>query len=113
MNSVSLVGRLTADPETEQYEKNGKPTMVTSFRLAVDRGAAEGTDFVPVTTFNVLAATCADVIAKGHLVGVTGRLRHSEWTTPDNERRSRLEVIASQVDFLARPRGQEASPESS
>ena len=112
MNSVNLTGRLTADPETEQYEKDGKPTMVTKFRLAVDRGAAEGADFIPVTAFNALAATCADVIGKGHLVGVTGRLNHSEWTTPDNERRSRLEVIASQVDFLARPR-QEASSQSS
>jgi single-strand DNA-binding protein len=104
MNSVNLVGRLTADPETEQYEKEGKPTMVTRFRLAVDRGAAEGADFVPVTTFNVLAATCADVIGKGHLVAVSGRLHHSEWTTAEGERRSRLEVIASSVDFLARPR---------
>lgn len=49
MNSVNLIGRLTADPETDQYQENGTPTMVTRFRLALDRGPAEEAEFLSVT----------------------------------------------------------------
>jgi single-stranded DNA-binding protein len=58
-----------------------------------------------VTTVHVLVTTCADVIGIAHLVAVSGRLHHSEWTTTEGERRSRLEIIASSVDFLARTPG--------
>jgi single-stranded DNA-binding protein len=37
-------------------------------------------------------------------VAVNGRLRSSEWTTPEGERRSRLQVVADEVAFLDAPR---------
>lgn len=103
MNTITITGRLTDDISPESYETGEKVTTVARFTVAVDRGPREGTDFVPVTAFNGLAATCADQIGRGHLVGVVGRLNQAKWTTDEGENRSRLEVIASQVDFLARP----------
>ena len=33
-----------------------------------------------------------------------GRLRLNEWTTPDGERRSKLQVVADDVTFLDKPK---------
>lgn len=104
MNTVTLTGRLVADLDPDSYQSGDRAGTVARFDLAVDRGPAEGTDYIPVTVFDTLAATCADQIGRGHLVAVTGRLRQSSWETPEGDKRSRLEVVATQVDFLARPK---------
>ena len=51
----------------------------------------------------------AEYLAKGRLVSVTGRLRSSEWTTPDGERRFRLEVVGEDVEFLDRTKAEAAA----
>ncbi|MGH9286194.1 MAG: single-stranded DNA-binding protein, partial [Acidimicrobiales bacterium] len=76
------------------------------FRLAVDRRGAEGADFVPVVVFDRLAQVVGEYLAKGRLVAVTGRVHSSEWTTPDGERRSRLEIVGDDVQFLDRPKAE-------
>jgi single-strand DNA-binding protein len=100
MNTVSLIGRLTADPEIRAGERH----EAARFRLAIDRRGADGADFVPVVVFDRLAQVVGEYLAKGRLVSLTGRLHTSEWTTPDGERRSRLEVIGDDVQFLDRPK---------
>ena len=99
MNSVALIGRLTADPTSPAGEKSESAT----FRLAVPRPGSENADFVDVVTFDKLAATCANWLTKGREVCVVGRLRQNTWTTPDGERRSRIQIVADAVDFLGAP----------
>ena len=90
MNTVTLVGRLTSDPETRTV--NDKP--VTTFRLAIDRTGTEGTDFVSIVCWNRTAEVAGAHLAKGRLVGVEGRLRHHEWTDKDTgERHERHDVV--------------------
>jgi len=36
-------------------------------------------------------------------VAVVGKLRQNEWTSPDGERRSRVQVVADAVDLLGAP----------
>ena len=79
MNSVALIGRLTADPQTHAGEKHESAT----FRLAVPRPGSDTADFVDVVTFDKLAATCGEYLAKGREVAVVGRLRQNTWTTAD------------------------------
>ena len=102
MNTVALIGRLTADPDVRAGEKHES----ASFRLAVPRRSAErdAADFIDVVTFDALAATCGEYLTKGRQVAVVGRLRLNEWTTPDGERRSKLQVVADDVGFLDRPK---------
>ena len=98
MNHVSLIGRLTRDPEA--HEGNGH--QVARMRLAVpgrDREAEP--DYVDVVAFDGLAGTCLEYLEKGRQVGVSGRLNYSEWEADDGSRRSRLQVIAREVEFLA------------
>ena len=100
MNSVVLIGRLTADPATHAGEKHESCT----FRLAVPRPASGGADFIDIVTFDKLAATCAEWLTKGREVAVVGKLRLNEWTSRDGERRSRLQVVADAVQFLDKPK---------
>ncbi len=73
MNSVALIGRLTADPQSHAGEKHESAT----FRLAVPRTGTDGADFIDIVTFDKLAATCAEWLTKGREVAVVGKLRLS------------------------------------
>jgi single-strand DNA-binding protein len=108
MNSVNLIGRLTRDPDKRVTPKG---TDVSVMRLAIER-PGEGSDYVTVTAFGKLAASCNQYLAKGRQVSVQGRLSHSEWKTESGERRERHEVVAATVEFLGqRPGQQQAAAE--
>ncbi len=107
MNSITLTGRLTADPDTTH-----SATAVTQFRLAIQRrrsrnGEDRGAVYVDVVSFGGLAESCAQYLAKGRQVAVSGRLELDEWETDAGERRSRHKVVADEVEFLARPRAED------
>lgn len=99
MNSVALIGRLTADPTVHAGEQHASCT----FRLAVPRPGSDAADFVDIVTFDSLAGTCADWLTKGREVAVVGRLRLNEWTDRNGEKRSRIQVVADAVQFLGKP----------
>ena len=100
MNSVILIGRLTADPQTHAGTRHESAT----FRLAVPRPGSDTADFVDIVCFDKLAGVCGEHLSKGRQVAVVGKLRLNEWTTAEGERRSRIQVVADAVDFLDRPK---------
>jgi single-strand DNA-binding protein len=106
MNSVVLIGRLTADPTTHAGEKHESAT----FRLAVPRPGSESADFVDIVSFDKLAATCGEYLTKGREVAVVGKLRLNEWTSKDGERRSKIQVVADAVQFLGASTKKAADP---
>ena len=100
MNQIQLIGRLTRDVELRST-KGGKP--VAKMRLAVSRRDRDADPvYVDVVAYQGLAELCAEHLAKGRQVAVTGRLDYQEWEH-EGTRRSKHEVIAAEVDFLARP----------
>ncbi|MEW6155179.1 MAG: single-stranded DNA-binding protein [Actinomycetota bacterium] len=105
MNCCQLIGRLTADPDTRAGERH----ETARFRLAVDRIGSEEADFIPVVVFDRTAQVVGEHLTKGRLVSVSGRLRSSEWTTTDGERRFRLEVVGESVQFLDRKKAEAAA----
>jgi single-strand DNA-binding protein len=100
VNSVALIGRLTANPTVHAGEKHESCT----FRLAVPKSVGDGADFIDIVTFDKLASVCAEWLTKGREVAVVGKLRFSEWTGRDGERRSKLQVVADAVQFLGSPK---------
>lgn len=100
MNSVALIGRLTADPTCHAGEKHESAT----FRLAIARPGSDAADFIDVVTFDKLAATCGEWLTKGREVAVVGKLRLNEWTSREGERRSKVQVVADAVTFLDAPK---------
>jgi len=107
MNNVSLVGRLTRDPELRSMPGD---RSVCDLRIAVDNGKSRtGTDrdptYVDVSVFDGAAPACAEHLAKGRQVAVSGRLVYREWEAEDGTKRSRHSVIG-RVEFLgSRPQG--------
>ncbi|AEE97766.1 single-stranded DNA-binding protein [Mahella australiensis] len=104
LNKVILVGRLTRDPET-RYLPSG--VSVTNFTVAVDRNftsqdGQRGADFIPIVTWRKLAELCANYLAKGRLVAISGRLQMRSYDGQDGQRRYVTEVVADEVQFLDR-----------
>lgn len=108
MNTVSLTGRLTRDPELRELPSGD---TVCSMRIAVDRmGRGDDPGFINVSSFGKPGEACAKVLSQGWLVAVDGRLAHHEWTADDDVKRSLIEVVG-RVEFLAAPAGADALPE--
>jgi len=97
MNTVQLLGRLTADPELKQ--PGGKP--LCEMRFAIPRRDRDATPvYIDVVAFAGLAEVCANHLGKGRQVAVSGRLDHSQWKAEDGTSRSRHKVIANEIDFV-------------
>lgn len=108
LNKVFLIGNLVRDPDARQTPSG---TPVTDMRLAVTRQyrtndgrQQEETCFVDVTVWGRSAETAGQYLRKGSPVLVEGRLKLDEWTTKDNQKASRLSVVAERVQFLGAPR---------
>ena len=107
MNSATLTGRLTADPEM-RYTAAGK--AVASFSLALNYRASDEADFFDCVAWDKLAETVCEHLAKGRRVLVQGYLRQSRWTTPEGDNRSRVQFVAQNLEFLDYPRQGAATP---
>ena len=111
-NRVILAGNLTRDPET-RFLPSG--TAVTEFAIAVNsrykskttNEFKEEVSFFDVVVFGKTGENCAEYLSKGRPVLVEGRLRQRSWTT-DGQKRSKIEVLADNVQFLGSSRGQAA-----
>lgn len=104
LNRVTLVGRLTRDPE---LRTTGSGDPVCSMRIAVNgRGrndAGEWVDtpnFFDVSVWGRQAESCEKYLKKGSRVGVDGSLKWREWTAQDGGKRQTVDVNARDVYFL-------------
>lgn len=114
-NSVTLVGRLTRDPEV-RFTAKGQ--SVCRFDLAVNRRYKDATgnwqdeaSFVPVVVWGDAAARCGERLKKGLPAHVEGRLQSRTWETKEGQKRTSLEVIARRVQFLSKVTGDSAEEE--
>lgn len=112
INQVTLVGRLTRDPE---LKKTPDGTAVSQISLAVNRhfrnhnGEIEA-DFVPCTLWRKAAENTCHYCRKGSVIGITGRLQTRHYDNKEGKRVYVTEVVAETVRFLsAKPH--DASPE--
>jgi single-strand DNA-binding protein len=105
VNSVTLVGRLTRDPE---LRSTGSGMSVTSLRVAYTQSRKNGSTgqweeeagYIDVTVFGNQADTVAKFLAKGRQIVVQGRLDFRQWQTNEGQQRSATQIIASQVQFI-------------
>lgn len=76
MNSVNLVGRITADPIVKGLgEKDGKEILVTNFTLAVNRPFTDApADFISCVAWNKDAAFIGKYVVKGNRLAISGRI---------------------------------------
>lgn len=98
---ITLVGRLTADPEL-RFTSNG--LAMARFTVATSRRRKDGDQWVdadvtfwPCTAWDQLAEHVAEHLTKGAAVIVVGQAYQNSWTTEDGQQRSRIEVRAEAV----------------
>ena len=101
LNHITLMGRLTRDPELRRTQSG---TAVTSFTLAVDRdfkspGGEKETDFIDIVAWRSTAEFVSKYFAKGRMAVVEGRLQIRDWTDKDGGKRRSAEVVADNVYF--------------
>ena len=103
-NKVLLIGRLTRDPELK-YTPSG--TAVANFGLAINRTykdtngeKVEDVCFIDIVAWERLAEVASEYLAKGRQAFIEGRLQMHIWEKEDGEKRSKLEVVAQNVQFL-------------
>ena len=109
INQVTLVGRLTKDPEL-LYTMEGRPVLNITLALNRHFRNAKGemdTDFVLCTLWGKIAENVANYLNKGQLCGVEGRIETSNYQSNDGKRVYNTEVIASSVQFLERKKSEE------
>lgn len=116
LNKVFLMGNLTRDPEL-RYVPSG--TAVANFSLAVNRQykgttgeKKEEVSFIRVVVWGKMAEICGEYLSKGRPVLVEGRLQSRSWEGQDGQKRSALDVIANNVQFLgSRDKQSSTSPQ--
>ena len=104
INRVTLVGRLTRDPEL-RHLPSGSPVL--QMGLAVNgRQKDDGgnwidkPNFFDIKVFGNQAEMLAQHLSKGRRVGIDGRLDWSSWEAQDGSKRSKVEIVAFTVQFL-------------
>jgi single-strand DNA-binding protein len=102
-NRVILMGNLTRDPEL-RYTPNG--SAVASFSIAVNRRykvdneKREETSFFDIVFFGKPAEIIAEYMKKGRPLLVEGRLQQRRWETDDGQKRSKVEVVGENFQFM-------------
>ena len=98
------MGNLTRDPEL-RFTSQG--TAVASFGLAVHRKFKQGKEwkddvcFVDIAVWAKQGENCEQYLSKGSLVLVEGRLNYRTWEAEGGQKRSKLEVVANNVQILS------------
>ena len=100
INCCTFIGRLGRDPEI-RYTAAGK--AVASFSLACSEGKGdnERTEWINVVAWEKLADICAQYLAKGSLVYISGRMQTRKWQDKDGGARYTTEIIAQTLRMLS------------
>jgi single-strand DNA-binding protein len=106
INRVNISGNLTRDPALRQTQGG---MAILSLGVAVNdrrKNAQTGEwedvpNFVDCVVFGSRAEKLAQYLAKGTKVAIEGKLRWSQWEK-DGAKRSKLEVIVDEIEFMSR-----------
>ena len=104
LNKALLIGNLTRNPDLK-YTSSG--TAVANFGLAINRTytnsdgeKVEDVCFVDIVAWDRLAEVASEYLSKGRPAFIEGRLQYRSWETEDGGKRSKLEVVAQNIQFL-------------
>lgn len=103
-NKVILLGNLTRDVDV-RFSQGG--LAIGKFGMAINRQSTtkegekrESTCFVDLTAFGRQAEVLQQYVGKGSPLFVEGRLEYSTWETQEGNKRSKLEVIVENFQFV-------------
>ena len=103
LNAVTLMGRLTRDPELKSTTAGVSVSTITVAceRNFTKQGERE-TDFIDVVVWKHTAEFVCRYFGKGSMIAVEGRLQTRKWQDKHGQNRVSYEVVAEQVYFAER-----------
>ncbi len=101
LNSVILMGRLTADPELRTTSSN---LSVLSFSIAVDRnyqtqGQERQADFINCVAWRQNAEFISKYFRKGQMIAVQGSLQTRSYEDKNGNKRTAYDVVVDRASF--------------
>lgn len=111
MNKVFLIGNLTRDPELSETPSG---VSVCKFSIAVNRrtNGDPKTDFYNITAWRGLGETVAKYAKKGNKIAVCGNIELRDYEDREGRKRTAIDIIAQDVEFLTPKSEQTAEPEA-
>ena len=111
MNKVFLIGNLTRDPELSETPSG---VSVCKFSIAVNRrtNGDPKTDFYNITAWRGLGETVAKYAKKGNKIAVCGNIELRDYEDGEGRKRTAIDIIAQDVEFLTPKSEQTAEPEA-
>lgn len=115
LNHITIMGRLTKDPE---LRRTGTGVAVTSFTVAVDRDFGTGddgkkeTDFIDCVAWRQTGEFVSKYFSKGSMIVVVGRLQIRPWVDKDGNKRRSAEIVADNVYFGESKKSKEESSQT-
>lgn len=108
MNKVILIGNVTKDPEIRATSNGVKRA---NFTLAVDRRFANAqgnreADFINIVAWREKAEFCETHVTKGKKLAIWGSIQTRSYDAQDGSRRSVVEVVADELEFVT-PKGEQ------
>ena len=105
-NKVILMGNLTRDPE---HRVTPSGLSICKLGLAVNRrytkqdgSKVDETTFVDIDSFGKQAELISQYLKRGDPIFVEGRLRFDTWESNTGEKRSKLNVVLENFQFMGR-----------
>ena len=101
LNTVILMGRLTADPELRTTNNN---LSVLSFSVAVDRnyqaqGQERQADFINCVAWRQNADFISKYFRKGQMIAIEGSIQTRSYEDKNGNKRTAFEVIVNRASF--------------
>jgi single-strand DNA-binding protein len=114
MNKVTLIGRLTRDPEV-RYSQGNNSTAIARYTLAVDRrykrDEGQQADFISCVAFGKTAEFAEKYLHKGTKIAVNGRIQTGSYTKQDGQKVYTTDVVVEEHEFVeSKAAGQSTPP---
>ena len=98
MNTINIIGRLTADPELKTTQSG---ISVCSYDLAVKRPKVKDTtDFLKVVSWRQGAEYISKYAHKGDMVAVSGMLTARSYEDSNGNKRTSYEIVSDTVEIV-------------
>lgn len=110
LNSVVLIGRVTADLTERDFSYLSTGTAKLSFSVAVNESRQvngqwqDEPNYFKIVIFGKPAESLKDRIRKGLKIAINGKLKQNRWKAQDGSNRSEVFVLAAGVEFLEAPK---------
>ena len=106
MKLVTLIGRLTSDPELKFFSSG---TAISKGTIAIDRSYKKDnqtvTDFIPVEVWGKQAEYFSTCFQKGYLIAVSGSLHIDRYVDSDGNNRNFAKIVVHKLMRLNIPKG--------